>query len=75
MKIDDGAGGATNLLAMQCFQTYFVLGLIMLHSMHEKYYKEHKDDWQTIQVGFLGAAEKNLSINHDKSSMFRTASH
>eukprot|EP00957_Ditylum_brightwellii_P110024 8392360-Ditylum_brightwellii.AAC.2 len=35
--------------------------------------ENNRDEWQTIQLSLLRAAEKNLTANHDTSSKFRTA--
>eukprot|EP00957_Ditylum_brightwellii_P200855 15310298-Ditylum_brightwellii.AAC.1 len=35
--------------------------------------EKDREDWPTIHVSFLRAAEKNLTVNHDTSSKFRTA--
>eukprot|EP00957_Ditylum_brightwellii_P111441 8500052-Ditylum_brightwellii.AAC.2 len=74
MEVDDGAGGTT-----KSFSDAMLPSLLHAKFDHASFNawktlsEKDRKDWQTIQINFLRAAEKNSIVNPDKSSKFRTA--
>eukprot|EP00957_Ditylum_brightwellii_P174430 13280788-Ditylum_brightwellii.AAC.1 len=74
MEVDDGTGRT----AKPCSNAIFP-SLLCARVDHTSFNtwkalsEKDREDWSTIQVSFLRAAEKILTTNHDNSSKFRTA--
>eukprot|EP00957_Ditylum_brightwellii_P017123 1290871-Ditylum_brightwellii.AAC.1 len=74
MEVNDGTGRSA-----KPFSNAMLLSLLRTKADHTSFNtwkalsEKDREDWQTIQVNFLRAAEKIFTTNHDISSKFRTA--
>eukprot|EP00957_Ditylum_brightwellii_P041522 3144735-Ditylum_brightwellii.AAC.1 len=74
MEVDDGTGTST-----KPFSNAMLPSLLSAKVDHASFNtwkalsEKDRDDWPTIQVSFLRAAEKISTANHDTFSKFRSA--
>eukprot|EP00957_Ditylum_brightwellii_P193338 14720679-Ditylum_brightwellii.AAC.1 len=74
MEVDDGTGRTSkpfNKVILPCLLCAKV-GHALFNTWKALSEKD-RENWSTIQVSFLRAAEKNLTTNNDTSSKFRIA--
>eukprot|EP00957_Ditylum_brightwellii_P079888 6075985-Ditylum_brightwellii.AAC.1 len=74
MEVDDGTGRTSKPFSNAMFPS--LLHAKVDHASFNTWKalsEKDREDWTTIQVNFLRAAERNLTTNHDTSSKFRTA--
>eukprot|EP00957_Ditylum_brightwellii_P104740 7982547-Ditylum_brightwellii.AAC.1 len=75
MEVDDGTGRTSKPFGNAMLPS--LLRAKVDHTSFNTCWKalseKDREDWPTIQVSFLRATERNLTVNHDTSSKFRTA--
>eukprot|EP00957_Ditylum_brightwellii_P188370 14340289-Ditylum_brightwellii.AAC.1 len=73
MEVEDGTGRTSKPFSNAMFP--YLLHAKVDHASFNTWKalsEKDREDWPTIQVSFLMAEEKNISVNHDTSSKFRT---